>query len=45
MRKIYVREYTWGLSTNVFKTREAAEEFDCMNDDLVRVVEFEEVGE
>lgn len=43
MRTIYVREYTWGIGPLVFETRKDAEDFDSMQDELIRVVEFREV--
>lgn len=44
MKTIYVREYTWGLSQNVFENLKDAERFDCFPDELVRIIEFVEVS-
>lgn len=43
MRTVWIREYTWGLSQNVFSTLKAAQDFDCFDDELIRIVEFMEV--
>lgn len=43
MKTIYVREYTFGMSTNLFESLADAQDFDCYPEDLIRIIEFVEV--